>query len=160
MGTAFFSVSNTHFVHIFGPYIVLDNTLVQLGAGRGIQWFSLMFTFFCVSTIIEGQREAQGRINLLELFAQISLTAVWARQGGVGTTAKQTLDFLFSFWHLTLDSATRPRVPAQTHQFSALSWFHTASTWPSPHPSKAREHTVTRWTEEGLVLPTPQWFQR
>lgn len=31
---------------------------------------------FCVSTITGGQRKAQGHINLLEVFAQVSLTAV------------------------------------------------------------------------------------
>lgn len=31
---------------------------------------------FCVSIIIEGQRKAQGHINLLEVFAQVSLTVM------------------------------------------------------------------------------------
>ena len=98
---------------------------------------------FCVSIIIEGQRKAQSHINLLEVFAQVSLTAVWARSTGGHHKEMRTLDFPFSLWHLILDCATRPHIPAQTHQFSALCRFHTASTSPSPHPSKAREHPVT-----------------
>lgn len=51
---------------------------------------------FCVSTIIGGQRKAQGHINLLEVFAQVSLTAVRARSGGGHHKEMRTLDFPFS----------------------------------------------------------------